>query len=174
MNVYRENYAIYLMIINILISPVIMIIIFNNNIKHLFNDPDYINKQISKQGEIELSKILCVVFVSLYSNIVKVYSEYTYDAWYLFYVQNLKQTNMKSNNKIYLYNVINQTNILVSNFIENISHISINILLVIIPKLIKLFVKFVISIYMTYYYLNNKQPTNEEELYLINNLSNNT
>ena len=57
----------------------------------MFNVPDYISKQMSKQLDVELSKVLCVIIISIYSDFVKTYSTYTYKAWYLFYVKNLKE-----------------------------------------------------------------------------------
>ena len=124
MKTYNEHLAIYLMIINIFISPTITIIIFRDNISKLFNDPDYLSKQMNKQMDIEWSKILCVIIVSLYCDIVKTYSQYTYDMWYLFYVKNLKETNNKTNKKTHIYNFIDQTNKLISIFTSNLPHIS--------------------------------------------------
>lgn len=172
MNKYNENVAIYLMITNIIFSPIITIIAFKDNLDKLFSDPNYISKEINKQMQVSLGQILCVVAVSLYSNIVKTYCEYTYDTWYLFYVKDLKEKNNKTTKQTHIYNIINQTNNLITLFTDNLPHISINIFLIIIPKVIKELVRFSISIYMTHYYIKNKnkeyQINSYEDVNLLN------
>ena len=122
--------------------------------------------------KVSLSLILCVVTVSLYSNIVKTYCEYTYDTWYLFYVKDLKEKNNKTTKQTHIYNIIYQTNNLITFFTDNLPHISINIFLIVIPKVIKELLKFIISIYMTHYYIKNKhkeyQINDYEDVNLLN------
>ena len=50
---------------------------------------------------------------------------------------------------------------------DNLSHISINIFIIIIPKIIKLLVSIGMSIYMTNYYINNKLPLDSDNIHLL-------